>query len=467
MWKPYQLLKDEEEPGWNQDNTMLLRSDSTTLQRAPADGEEKITGELQSSDVDSSSDDDVTKTNDNLLQGSTSQNTSVWKSAFNIGNYIEGVGFLGLPFAVAKGGVAAIVSFVLVPLIFCYSGNILIECIYDNDNKGGKLRTRTSFKDLGDVLSPKYGGFLMLAAQQSCLLLASVLYLVICGSLLHHTLPSVPLTEAMWTGIAGVVVLPTVFLKTLSQIAWLSFVSIVALTGVGLGVVWYGVEHADQWDPRSLLFWDTKGAIVSFSIIVLSNDGIPILPSVEESMADRSKFFRTLHVTYAIITTLKLAFSVVAFLSFQFNTDEIIINNLPAGPIGIAINILFVINCLLSYALTSYPITEYLLQTTMIQNISAKVSGVLIPTAVKITVVLVTVLMAVLVPHFALLASFTGSFLVSFLAFIFPSTIHLKLKYHELKSHQVILDVLLAGFGVILCVAGVVVSGIALIETGH
>ena len=214
MSKSYQLLKNDE-PDWNEDE-MPFRSDSTT-------------------DLESSSHDDVTKTNDKHPESPSSQNTSVWKSAFNIGNYMEGVGFLALPFAVAKGGVAAIVSLLLVPIILFYSGNILIECFYDDDKKRGRLRTRTSFKDLGDVLSPKYGGFLAVASQQLILLLTLISYIIVCGSLLEHSFPSVPLTQATWIVIVGVVVLPTAFLKTLSQIAWLSFVSIVGLTGV---VVW-------------------------------------------------------------------------------------------------------------------------------------------------------------------------------------------------------------------------------------
>ena len=444
MSRPYQLLKNDE-PDWNEDE-MPFRSDSTT-------------------DLESSSNNDITKTNDKHPESTSSQNTSLWKSAFNIGNYMEGVGFLALPFAVAKGGVAAIVSLLLVPIILCYSGNILIECFYDDDKKRGRLRTRTSFKDLGDVLSPKYGGFLALAGQQLILLLTSVSYLIVCGSLLEHSLPSVPLTQATWTVIAGVVVLPTAFLKTLSQIAWLSFVSIVGLTGVVVGVVWYGVEHTDQWDARSLLFWNTKGAILSFSMVVFSNDSIPFLPSAEESMADRSNFSRALYIPYAINTILKVSFSVVAFLSFQFNTDEVIINNLPAGPIRITVSMLFLSSCLLSYALTSYPIIEYLLQTAPIQNISAKISDVLISAAVRITLVLVTVLLAALLPHFALLLSLTSSLLVSLDVFIFPSSVHLKLKYHELKSHQVLLDLLVIGIGAILCVFGVFVSAESIVET--
>ena len=44
---------------------------------------------------------------------------------------------------------------------------------------------------------------------------------------MSHALPSVPLTVTAWTCIAEIVVLPTTFLKSLSEVAWLSAVSVI------------------------------------------------------------------------------------------------------------------------------------------------------------------------------------------------------------------------------------------------
>ena len=72
----------------------------------------------------------------------------------------------------------------------------------------------------------------------------SISYLVLFGSVMCHTLPYVPMTEITWIRIAGGLVLPTTFLEYLSQITWMSAVSVFALVAVVVSVVWYGAEHS-------------------------------------------------------------------------------------------------------------------------------------------------------------------------------------------------------------------------------
>ena len=76
---------------------------------------------------------------------------------------------------------------------------------------------RSTLKDLGEILEPKYGGYVVTALFNVELFLGLVSYLVTCGSLMRHALPMVALTVIAWTCIAGVAVFPTMFLKSLSQ----------------------------------------------------------------------------------------------------------------------------------------------------------------------------------------------------------------------------------------------------------
>jgi len=75
-------------------------------------------------------------------------------------NYIEGVGFLAVPYALKEGGIVALLAFIIIPIILWYVGKILTECLYDEDEKGKKRRVRSGFKDLGDALLPKHGGYI-------------------------------------------------------------------------------------------------------------------------------------------------------------------------------------------------------------------------------------------------------------------------------------------------------------------
>ncbi|KAL9973127.1 hypothetical protein ACROYT_G019543 [Oculina patagonica] len=252
---------------------------SPLLERQQHDGhkdDENLTL-LQSPDSESASNDDITPRANKKI----AHDASVWKAAANLVNYIEGVGFLAIPYALKEGGIAAIVAFIINPVIMWYMGKTLSECLYDEDSLGRKIRARSSYKDLGDVLVPKYGGYVVFGVVQLEVVLLSVSYLVLCGSVMHHALPYVPITELTWICIAGGLVLPTTFLKSLSQIAWLSVISVFALVAVVVAVVWYGAEHASEWDLSTILFWDSEGVVMSLSIILYSYSAYLIMPSVE------------------------------------------------------------------------------------------------------------------------------------------------------------------------------------------
>lgn len=405
---------------------------------------------LQSSDADSSSKDDVTPISSKSQHQPSPGDASMWKATINI----EGVGFLALPYTLRKGGIAAILAFLIVPIILWYTGKIFIDCLYDDEKKTKRTRARSTIKDVGDILSPKYGGYIVSGCVQVDVFLLSVSYLVLCGSLMHHALPTVPITQLQWTCIAGVLVLPTTFLNSLSQIAWLSTVSVFALVAAAGAVIWYGAEHKHEWDLGTILFWDTEGIFVSLSIILYSYASLPILSHVEESMAKETKFSTALALAHVINALMKLSFSLFGFLSFGVNTDEAILNNLPPGTLHITGSSVFFLSCILSYVLALYPVIDSFDNlTTRIQN-NEKPSLFLFA-LIRVILVFFTVLIAILVPHFALI-SFLGSSNAPFVLYIFPCIAHLKLKYKQLQGYEICIDVFLVFFGIIVAIFEIV-----------
>ena len=58
-----------------------------------------------------------------------------------------------------------------------------------------------------------------------------------------------------------------------------------------------------------------------------------------------------------------------------------------------------------------------------------------------------------------------GSILTSFFVFTFPCAVHLKLKFKQLKTHEVCLDILLLFVGNVISIFGIVFSLKALITS--
>lgn len=89
-----------------------------------------------------------------LIDSGEHDSMPMWKAAANFICDVEGTGLLGLPFAVLNGGVAALAALIVVPVICCYTGTIMIQCLYGNSSTPGgrKPRLRSSIEELGGSL---------------------------------------------------------------------------------------------------------------------------------------------------------------------------------------------------------------------------------------------------------------------------------------------------------------------------
>ena len=401
-----------------------------------------------------------------LIKFSPPGRASVWKATLNIINFIEGVGFLALPFAVAKGGIAAIAAFLFMPVVYWFTAKVLIECLYKSDGFHDKTRVRSSWSEIGEAMWPRYGGTVVTAVQCFDLTVIATSYLIVCGSLMASAFPSAPLTQALWTCIAAAVVLPTTFLRSLSQIAWLSVVGIVALIGTAAVIMWYGASHTSQWNAKDLLFWDTDGFLISLGIIMFSYGSAPIVPSVEESMADKSKFGRALALAYIAAVVFKLTFSIFGFLSFSFATDEIVINNLPHSVPQIIVSTVFVLSCLFSYALPLHAIFQYVEESVLYFRLQSRLRlpRIVYFTMLRMVLVSLTLLAAVFIPHFGFLTSFFGNLSLPLFNCILPCVAHLILRKDDLNWRQIAADYVMIVFGLVVSIYGTIVSSKALYE---
>ena len=383
----------------------------------------------------------------NASQDPSPTGLSVWKLTLNIANYITGIGFLATPFAIMKGGIGALLALCFIPCVYWYAHIIIIECLYDYDQDLGRVRARSGWKQIGEVLSPKYGGAFLLFLQNFILYFISMSYLVACGSLMVNILPWIPVTEVMWICLAAIIVLPTTFLKSYEELAWLSTLGIIVLAVAAGAVIFFALEQINQWDFTTLLFWNTDGFFIAVGIILSGYAYYEILPSLENSMADKNKLGMSMVFSFLMVALIKISFSLCAFLLFGFKLDEIFVNNIPSGPFRISLVVGFIISFLLSYALPLQPIFQSLEDNVTLASFSSKIPYHIYYAILRICIVFLTTIGAILCPRFGLIVSFAGGVLCSVMAFIIPCSVYLKLHRHQLKMYQIISTVLLFVFG--------------------
>lgn len=406
---------------------------------------------------------------------------STWQAVANMTSFVQGVGTLALPYAVFKGGSATIIGFPLFALVHWYTGKVMIDCIYDDNGveitehkrivihdktqtaAKKKSRVRDNYSELGKVLWPRYGGVILDALQSLDLLILGVSYLISCGSLMAHALPKAGLTEAMWVSIVAAVVLPSTFVKDLACVAWQSLLSITSLFTLVSVQIWYTVTKSSTINFRDVLFWDTEGALVALGLVISSYCVYSILIPVELSMANPPKFGSALGISLSLAAIFKVLFSLCGFLSFSHATDEVIGNNFPLGAPRTIVSVVYVMYVIFSYTLVIYPVFQSLDGSRLASAVTSFIPFFIWSATTRFLVVFITLFLAVMVPHFALLIAFVGSLALPFLEYIVPCLVHLKLKWYELKPVQVAADVTIAVMGVLATVFGAYCSGKALI----
>ena len=134
------------------------------------------------------------------------------------------------------------------------------------------------------------------------------------------------------------------------------------------------------------------------------------------------------------------------------------------------VNLILVVKALLSYPLPYYAACELLEKElfqgkpeTVFPTIWAldgelKVYGLMF----RVAVVVVTIIFAVVIPHFTILMGVIGSFTGCFLSFIWPAIFHLMLRHHTMHKMTMMYDIVIINLGVFFGLLGMYYSGRAL-----
>ena len=131
---------------------------------------------------------------------------------------------VSLPYAVLHGGYWGIFSLIFVAYICCYTGKILVACLYEENERGEIVRVRDSYVGIAEtVMGEKYGGKLVNTAQIIELLMTCILYVVLCGDLLIGSFPEGIIDQRSWMMICAMLLLPCAFLTDLRAVSTLRF----------------------------------------------------------------------------------------------------------------------------------------------------------------------------------------------------------------------------------------------------
>ncbi|CAM1299321.1 SLC32A1 (predicted) [Pycnogonum litorale] len=361
--------------------------------------------------------------------------------------------------------------------ICCYTGKILVDCLYEENEKGEKIRVRGTYVAIADVcFGSKIGGPVVNIAQIIELLMTCILYVVLCGDLMIGCFPEGPIDQRSWMMISTMALLPCAFLRNLHSVSMLSFWCTVAHLIINIVIIGFCLTRAGHWAWSEVqLRIDIFTFPISLGLVVFSYTSQIFLPTLEGNLRDRSRFHCMINWSHITAAIFKAVFAYLCFLTFASHTKEVVTNNLPTKGFKATVNFILVLKALLSYPLPYYAAAD-LLQTSFFRGrpetkfpscLAAdgdlRVWGV----TLRLALVIFTCLMAISIPHFAILMGLIGSFTGTMLSFVWPCYFHMRLKWDKMEWYTVSYEVFIICIGLFCGCIGIYYSFYALVQAYH
>lgn len=366
-----------------------------------------------------------------------------------------------MPFALRGSGYASIVILILLSILANYTAFLLIDTMYEISPRSQKSkRVRGDYVEIAKVAFGDKMARLMNFILVFFLSTSDIVIMILIGNAFYALLALyVPLSKLAFTALCSTLVIPTLFIRRLSHLAYLSMIAtfFVVLGGVASTVLF--VLNYKSWAANASCMpafaWEEFALAVSvwlYTLIVHS-----ITPQVEGCMRQPAKMKTAMIVSFVISTAVKISFGIFGALSFGMSTMFLITNNIMvlSHPVGSLINAAVGL-----YAIAAFPLSFFVVGDTIDAVVlgrnpkkwvqfrkGAKYHFIWVMGS-RVTAVGIGMAVAVSIPYFGPVVGILGAILGTLLVFFLPCLFHLKIKWRKLNFYNKAFEILIIILGV-------------------
>ncbi|KAM3305994.1 amino acid transporter AVT1J [Capsicum chacoense] len=381
--------------------------------------------------------------------------TSFLKTTFHGLNALSGVGILSTPYALSSGGWLSIILLLIIACTTFYTSLLIKRCM-DFDP------TITSYPDIGDRAFGTSGRILVSVFMNLELYMVATGFLIIAGDNIHSLLPDVNFEfwglevggKQSFVIIVSLVILPTVLLKNMSILAYVSASAVLA-TLVIIGSIFWAATYDGIGFHKSGLLVNWGGIPLSFSLYAFCYCAHPVFPTLYTSMKKPKHFSKVMLLCFMFSTVTYASIAVLGYSMFGSDVESQITLNLQTEKFSSRLGIYTtLINPMAKYALMMTPIInrfeEHLQYCCNKKSLSYLTRTIL---------VISSVIVALTIPFFGYLMSLVGAFLSVTTSILLPCSCYLKITGTHRKLN---FELVIIGFtmliGIIIFVTGTYTS---------
>eukprot|EP01121_Diplochlamys_sp_Union-15-3_P008866 TRINITY_DN2380_c0_g1_i14.p1 TRINITY_DN2380_c0_g1~~TRINITY_DN2380_c0_g1_i14.p1 ORF type:complete len:379 (+),score=31.90 TRINITY_DN2380_c0_g1_i14:211-1347(+) len=339
-----------------------------------------------------------------------------------------GAGLLSLPYAFTKSGlIPGIEVYILVTLLVSYTLYLLLSAkAKAQQSVPTPIRT---YRDLGRVVLGKWGEWTILIQVIFLELAFCIGFNIVIVKNMTELLPHIFIHGTLVMLVAFPILTLLSWVRFLEQLWIVSFFGcMVYVVGV-VGATWaFGIKeiiHSKsslQWD---YFVWPTVPLFVGTAVYSL--EGINVVLPIQRSMKYPENATLVLNIGMAFLLFVIGSYGAFGYV-VGYGKCDLITSCLPKGPLTNTIKAALCISLLATHPVTLYPASEILEEMIIKESITNTKRWKTIAKRLGIRTVLValTCIVGGVVPNFSIFSDFVGSIMISFVGFIFPTYLYIK-----------------------------------------
>ncbi|KAH7816615.1 putative transmembrane amino acid transporter family protein [Monocercomonoides exilis] len=375
-----------------------------------------------------------------------------------------GSGILGLPYGFSKGG--WVLSLIAFPLASLVAGFCMMDLVASKIYKGSHL-IRT-YADCGREAFGNIGIWMVQITLISYQLGCCCSYMLIITQNLELLVPAI--RQEYWVCIMVALFFIMSFIRSLKVTAILSLLAnislLVALILLIVGVILGGVKVGE---PKAVNF---RGFPAFFGIVLFAFEGAGLVLPIQGSMAKPKHYGKSLVFVLILVCLMNSMFGFINYWFLCENTPELITKSISDKYIVLRsiVTVFLVATLIVSFHLLAFPVFEAFDELKSMRRMKRRkpMKFWLLAYLARFLIICFTAIPSVtpLKSHFPAFVGLVGATFGSFLAFILPPLLHLKICWKGGSSvARKVIDIVVLCIMIPASIFVTVISVIDLVDT--